>query len=172
MIEELGKNKRRQLTLFLSESESFEIENCRKKFNFEQYKIIKCHITLCREDEIEQIEKVKFNLENLNFNSFDLEFGKPIRFSNGKGVLIPVNDNNVEFQNLRKEILNGIIKVPKNQKPHITIMHPRNSNCTDEIFETINNLKFPNKLKFSEISLIEQTLGENWNILEQYNLKN
>lgn len=77
MIEELGKNKRRQLTLFLLESESFEIENCRKKFNFEQYKIIKGHITLCREDEIEQIDKIRANIGNLNFDSFDLEFGKP-----------------------------------------------------------------------------------------------
>jgi len=47
--------------------------------------------TLCRDDEIEQLEKVKANLKKLNFCSSILEFGKPIRFSNGKGVIIPAS---------------------------------------------------------------------------------
>lgn len=172
MTEKLKKTKRRQLTLFLSESSSSEIEKCREKYNLEQFKLINAHITLCREDEIEQLERINDNLNKLCFNSFDLEIGKPIRFSDYKGVLIPIIGNEVIFQNLRAEVLNGIIEFPRNQKPHITIMHPRNSSCTDEIFETINNLKLPNKLKFNKISLIEQTFGESWAVLQEYKLKN
>lgn len=170
MTEQLKKNKRRQLTLFLSEIDSSEIEKCREKYNLEQFKLIKAHITLCREDEIEQLEKIKANLNKICFKSFDLEFGKPILFSENKGVLIPVVRNEVVFQNLRVEILNGIIKLPRSQKPHITLMHPRNSTCNNEIFETIVNLKLPTKLRFSKISLIEQTFGRSWEILEEYKL--
>lgn len=172
MTEKLKKIKRRQLTLFLSESCSSEIEKCRERFNLEQFKLIKAHITLCREDEIEQLEKVNANLNKMCFNSFDLELGKPIRFSDNKGVLIPVVGNEVVFQNLRAETLKGVIEFPRSQKPHITIMHPRNSSCNNEIFETISNLKLPNKLRFNKINLIEQTFGESWTILEEYKLKN
>ena len=172
MKEKLNKIKRRQLTLFLSESCSSEIEKCREKFNSEQFKLIKAHITLCREDEIEELEKINANLNKMCFKSFDLKIGKPIRFSDNKGVLIPVVGNEVIFQNLRTEILNGVIEFPRSQKPHITIMHPRNSSCTTEIFQTITNLKFPNKLRFNKINLIEQTFGESWTILKEYKLKN
>ena len=57
MKDKLKKIKRRQLTLFLSESCSSEIEKCRERFNLEQFKLIKAHITLCREDEIEQLKQ-------------------------------------------------------------------------------------------------------------------
>lgn len=168
---ESGKNRRRQLTLFISESESSEIERCRKLFNIEQYKIINCHITLCREDEIEALEKVKVNLSRLNGSSFVLELGKPERFSYGKGVLLPVIKNNYEFQKLRINILTGIIDKPRTNEPHITLMHPRNSTCTDEIFEKIQKMKFPDNIRINKISLIEQNIGECWNILEEYDLK-
>lgn len=51
-------------------------------------------------------------------------------------------------------------------------MHPRNSICTNEIFEIIKRYKLPNKLKFEKISLIEQTHSERWNVIEEYKLKN
>ena len=159
------------MTLFLPESDSSGIEKCREKFNIEQFKLIRSHITLCREHEIDQLEKVKHNLENLRFNSFDLELGRPIRFSGDKGVLIPVIGNDELFQNIRTHILSGIIETLENHRPHITIMHPRNSTCTGEIFDKIRNLTFPTKLRFDKISLIEQTLGEKWNVLEEYKLE-
>ena len=163
---------RKQLTLFVSEFESKEIERIRKKFNIDQFKLIKAHITLCREDELMQFEKVMSNLKKLDFKSFFLNIGNPILFSNNDGIILPVIGNVETFISLRNEILNGVIEVPRDQKPHITIMHPRNSACTDQVFETISNLKFPTRLIFKKISLIEQTLDVPWSILEQYNLKN
>lgn len=57
--------KRIQLTLFIDEDESAPIEKIRKEFNPGQYALIKSHVILCREDELEQIENVLLNLERL-----------------------------------------------------------------------------------------------------------
>jgi 2'-5' RNA ligase len=81
MTKKLRVNIRRQVTLFISENDYSEIEKCRKKFNSKQYRLIKYHITLCREDEIEEFEKIAENLKKINFKSFVLNFGKPIQFS-------------------------------------------------------------------------------------------
>ena len=64
--------KRKQLTLFLEEKECKIIETIRKKYNPRQYELIKSHITLCREDEIEDIKHIKRNLENLDVHKFEL----------------------------------------------------------------------------------------------------
>jgi 2'-5' RNA ligase len=159
------------LTLFLPECSSLEIEKCREKFNYEQFQLIKAHITLCREDEIEQLEEIKINLNKLSFNSFDLEIGKPTQFCDQNGVLIPIVGNDKIFHSLRAEVLNGIIDFPRIHKPHITLMHPGNSSCTPNIFKAIKNLNFPNKIQLSKISLIEQNLGGRWYILEEYRLR-
>lgn len=162
---------RLQLTLFVREIENLEIEKIRKKHNIEQYKLIKSHITLCREEELKDLDLIKLNLEKLNFNTFCLSFGKPIRFSNGKGVLIPTIGDYQEFKDLRSQILIGIFENPRNQEPHKTLMHPRNSACTDKLFEIIQHKNFPSTLKFDKISIIEQTNGENWNSVQVYKLK-
>jgi len=60
----------------------------------------------------------------------------------------------------------------KEQVPHITIMHPRNSICNDEIFEQIKKQEFPTELEFKKISLIEQRSGEKWNVTKEFNIVN
>jgi 2'-5' RNA ligase len=167
-----GMNKKRiQLTLFLDESKSEAIEKIRKEFNPEQYALIKSHLTLCREDELEPIEKVIKNLEKLNYKYITLEFGAAVRFSDEKGVLIPAMGDNDQFQKLRELILQGVIIDPGNPEPHITLMHPRNSTCTDRIFEQIEKTELPNKLEFRTISLIEQDEKNKWKILKEFELK-
>jgi 2'-5' RNA ligase len=161
---------RKQLTLFLNEPENQEIETIRKTFNPEQYNLIKSHITLCREDEIEAIEKVRANLEQLNFNSFSIDFGRIVRFSDEKGVLIPAIGNCEAFHQLREKILAGIIEKPRMHEPHITLMHPRNSTCTEEIFKEVAAFKLPDTILFNKISLIEQTVGEPWQVLAEWPL--
>ena len=58
--------KRLQLTLFIDEDKSEMIEKIRKEFNPLQFELIKSHVTLCREDELDPIEQVIQNLEKLN----------------------------------------------------------------------------------------------------------
>ncbi|NQX98068.1 MAG: hypothetical protein HRT73_09340, partial [Flavobacteriales bacterium] len=93
------------------------------------------------------------------------------RFSDGKGILIPATDKNIEFSELRKSVL-GQTKLTKEQFPHITLMHPRNSTCSDEIFEHIKEVEFPTELEFGKISLIEQRNGGKWNVLKEFNIVN
>lgn len=163
--------KRIQLTLFIDAGEAAEIEKIRKTFNPEQYALIKSHVTLCREDELEQIEKVVRHLESLRTSAISIEFGNAVRFANGKGVLIPGIGNNQSFQQLRAKVLPGIAESPRIHEPHITLMHPRNSTCTDIIFEAIAACDFPSNLTFSSIALIEQEQGMPWHIVQQFELK-
>ena len=57
--------KRKQLTLFLEASEAESIERIRKEFNPKQFALIKSHITLCREDEIEAVSYTHLTLPTI-----------------------------------------------------------------------------------------------------------
>ncbi len=154
----------------MDEHAASTIELVRQQFNPEQHALIGCHVTLCREDELEQMEKVLHNLEDLDQGSIILEFGHPIRFSAGDGVLLPAMGDDQHFQCLRASILKGLIAHPRKQEPHITLMHPRNSTCTDEIFTQIVKNIFPKQITFRKITLIEQELGKKWRTLKEFDL--
>lgn len=161
---------RRQLTLFIPKKDSKIIESLRSTFNPIQKELIDAHITLCREDEIENLEKILENLENLKFPPIKLTIDKPTRFSEGKGVFLTIKESHT-FDELRKKILDNIIPAPRKQEAHITIMHPRNSSCNDETFKKISEVEFPKEIEFNEISLIEQKNERKWNVLKTYNLQ-
>jgi 2'-5' RNA ligase len=163
-------NKRTQLTLFIPKQDAICIEKVREAHNPEQYKLIHAHVTLCREDELDQIDRVTLNLEQLQFECFAINFGAVERFAQGKGVLLPAIGDNDVFQKLRSTVLNGIIDQPRQHAPHITLMHPRNATCTNEIFESIQKNSFPQQITFDQISLIEQEIGKKWQILKTYKL--
>ena len=153
-----------QLTLFV---ENQAIEEIRTKFNPIQQALISAHITLCREDELEDLEKVVANIRALKINKpIKISFNEVIRFENGNGVLIPANEDNNDFHNLRNAILISPIK----HFPHITLMHPRSSTCTDSIFEEIKSYQLPTTLFFNGINLIEQIDGGKWKILDEFTL--
>jgi len=157
---------RRQLTLFV---DSEAIELIRFKFNRQQFDLIAAHVTLCREDEIENLEAVLENLKDLKFQQhLSLKFRLPERFDDGKGVYMPSAENNPEFDALRKVILCGITENPRKHLPHITLMHPRNSACTDIIFNEIRNIHLPLEMKFDKVSLIEQRHDSAWCIVEEF----
>jgi 2'-5' RNA ligase len=159
-----------QLTLFIDEAQSAIIEKIRMQFNPVQYGLIKAHVTLCREDELEQMDKILLNLTMLDFNSITINFGKPVTFSDGKGLLLPAIGNNENFHQLRATVLQGVIKTPRQHQPHITLLHPRNATCTDAIFEQIAQVKFPDKINFTKISLIEQEMENKWQVLKELEL--
>lgn len=163
-------SKRTQLTLFVSENVSAAIEAVRRQYNPVQQSLIAAHVTLCREDELSDIEKVWQNLEQLYFPAITIHFGKPERFDEGKGVLLPALGENTSFQELRKTVLKGVIEQPRNHQPHITLLHPRNSICTDEIFLEICKRELPDSIQFNKISLIEQVDGGIWKLLQTFDL--
>lgn len=162
--------KRIQLTLIVAEKQAAQLEEIRKTFNPLQYELIKSHVTLCREDELEPIEQVLQNLQGLKQEAIAIDFGPVVRFSNGTGVMIPAVGDNQSFHNLRAKVLQGIVDQPRIPEPHITLMHPRNSICTDAIFGQIQKYTLPIQLCFTKISLIEQENGLKWNVLQEYEL--
>ncbi|MBK8555893.1 MAG: 2'-5' RNA ligase family protein [Lewinellaceae bacterium] len=162
--------KRLQLTLFVEAHNAVPLEKVRRAFNPAQYALIKSHVTLCREDEIAPLEQVKMNLVQLVFPKLSIDFGPPVRFDEGRGVLLPAFGPNEIFHQLRSHILQGIIRTPRRHEPHITLMHPRNSICTDVIFAQLQTTVFPSSMVFKRISLIEQEIGMPWSILETFDL--
>jgi len=163
-------SKRTQLTLFVPENVSAAIEDIRCRYNPVQHNLIAAHVTLCREDELLDIEKVWQNLEQMDFPSITIRFGKPERFDEGKGVLLSGLEEDTSFLNLRKAVLKGVVEQPRNHKSHITLMHPRNSICTDELFLEISKRELPDFFLFNKISLIEQKEGTAWTIIQEWKL--
>jgi hypothetical protein len=162
---------RRQLTLFLQQNSSEIVEKIRQKFNPKQFELIKAHVTLCREDEIQNLDQILINLASLKEKQITIRFEKLARFDNGKGAYLE-SDDTQQYDKLRQQILKTIIDVPKKQILHITLMHPRNSACNDKIFEEISNEKFPLYFTFNKISLIEQENGGKWKLLKNFSLIN
>ena len=163
------KNIRYQLTLFIKQSNEI-IESIRAEFNPIQHSLIPAHVTLCREDEIEEIDKIIERIKSINYKKpFRIRFKSVKRFADGKGALIPATDRNIEFKELRMSVL-GQAKLRKEQFPHITLMHPRNSTCTDEIFEKIKKQELPTELLFDKINLIEQRNGGKWKVIKEFNI--
>lgn len=160
---------RRQLTLFLSKGDSEVIEHIRQRFNPRQFELISAHVTLCREDEIENLDQILINLASLKEQAITIQFENPMRFDNGKGIYLKSN-NIQDFNKLRQKILKGIINEPREQIPHITLMHPRNSTCNDEIFKLISEEIYPSKITFKEISLIENENDGKWKVLKNFSL--
>ena len=163
--------KRKQLTLFLEETEATPIEAIRQQFNPIQYALIKSHITLCREDELEAWSRIQYQLQHMEKFEFELQTNGLKRFSEGKGLLIAVKDKEKKFHDLRAFLLKNGNLTPRAHKAHITLMHPRNSTCTDEKFVAIQKIGLPDRLSIKKISLIEQEIGKEWRILKEYNLK-
>jgi len=165
------RKSRKQLTLFINKPNG-NIEKIRAECNSEQHSLISAHVTLCREGEIEKIDKVIDRIKSINLKKpIRIEFKKVERFAEGKGVLIPATDKNDEFRELRKSVL-GQTKLTKEQYPHITLMHPRPSVCTNEIFNKIEKQDLPTELLFEKISLIEQINGGKWNVVKEFNIVN
>lgn len=163
------KRIRKQLTLFVNEPDG-AIEKIRAQYNSVQFNLIRAHVTLCREDEIEPIENTIERLQSISFKKpIRIQFKKAERFSNGKGVFLSSSGRNEAFRELRKLAL-GQQDLNKEQIPHITLMHPRNSTCYDKTFEQIKNYDIPTELEFSKISLIQQINEEKWTVLKEFNI--
>ncbi len=158
---------RKQITLFLDHEEACAIEKARQFWNPDQYALIKAHITLVRDDRVDNFAEVTRKVKQLKYARFQVNFGAIERFCEGKGAFIPVTDRLNHLVLLREKLS------VKDQKydPHITIMHPRNSMCTDEIFNALLQETFPSQITISSISLIEQINGGKWRTTDHIRFK-
>lgn len=156
---------RKQLTLFVPKKDGEIIELVRSKFNPTQRNLIDAHITLCREDELKDLERVLDKINEIRDFEVKINFGIPEKFKEQNGVYLPAQ-NTKTFDELRGKILSN----PRKQMPHITLMHPRNSECNEVIFKEIQKFSFPKEIIFDEICLIEQKDEEKWKILKTFKI--
>ncbi len=153
---------RRQATLFLKENRV--VDKIRRKFNPAQARIIGAHVTLCREDEVSDWEKIAGIIKDEKPKAVTLNFGMPRR--EGDYVWLPCEDAS-KFDRLRSELLGS---TARKHLPHLTLIHSRNGFCTDEIFAEITAESVPFSHAFDEVNIIEQTNGGVWNVLETFGL--
>lgn len=149
---------RRQASLYLTGFP--EIESLRRAFNPVQARLIPAHVTLCREDEVDDWEAVLKRVAAMGPIAVTLHFGRPVRDENL--VLLPVVGSTDSFDRLRFELLATAGSAPRKHSPHITLIHPRNGVCSDAIFKDITTRTAPFTATFREISLIEQRDGGVW----------
>lgn len=140
---------RRQASLFLPDQ--FQIEPLRHRYNSVQARLIPAHVTLCREDEVADWDAVKAKLESLCPFEIVLGFGAPIRENNF--VFLPILEGCDHFHEFRCAVLGSDAR---RHVPHVTIIHPRNGTCTDQIFAEITATVAPFQYAFREVVLIEQ----------------
>lgn len=149
---------RRQASLYLLAAP--EIEALRCKFNPLQAQLIPAHVTLCREDEVDDWKLIEERIAAMDHVEVTLHFDEPKR--DGNLVLLPAVGSTKSFDRLRFELLSTGGSAPRKHSPHITLIHPRNGICSDAIFEEIAMKLKPFTATFREISLIEQSDGGVW----------
>lgn len=159
---------RRQVTLFLNDSPT-AVEYCRRTYNPVQASLIAAHVTLCREDEIADWKAFENRVATLDLNSLRLKFGEPVR--DGDLVLLPVITGADKYNSLRDLVLSGTGVQARQQNAHVTIIHPRNGKCTDEVFAEIRQRLEPFESTFTELSLIEQQVDGPWKTLSRYRMR-
>lgn len=156
---------RRQASLYLPDQ--FQIEALRLRHNPLQAQLIPAHVTLCREDEVSDWVAFEARLESLRPFEITLEFGAPVREHDF--VYLPVCSGAEDFQEFRCTIL---MTAAREHHPHVTIIHPRNGTCTDQIFAEISATISPFQYTFREVMLIEQEDGGVWNIFSRVSKAN
>ncbi len=151
---------RRQVSLFLRDR--IDIESLRLRYNPIQAQLIPPHVTLCREDELTDWDTIRSRLETLCPFEITLEFGAPVREDHF--VYLPVREGQDDFHAFRCAILD---EGARRQTPHLTLIHPRNGTCTDEIFAELSESISPFQYTFCEAMFIEQVDGGVWKVIAQ-----
>ncbi len=158
--------KRRQATLYLPLPHSDRIESLRSQFNRHQFELIRAHVTLCREDEVSDWGELASRLLDQGTIEVELEFGMPIRDNNL--VYLPAIGSTDSFDSLRHAILSSSHSIPRKHRPHMTLIHPRNGLCTDQVFDEIMARCEPFSAFFRYVTLIEQVNLERWRELAAF----
>ena len=157
--------RRRQLTLFVPSPVSATLERIRQELDPVQARLIRAHVTLCREDELDGVgfDDVRERLRRQSMSELALRFG-PARIFAGHGVLLPCVGGEALFHQLRAGALGRAeIRV---QEAHITLAHPRNPRAPANNAAHVAALETLATISFGTVSLIEQEPGQPWDVLD------
>jgi 2'-5' RNA ligase len=155
--------------MYAPENAAKAIEEVRKTVDPIQSALIPAHITLCREDELDDLSKLHDRLSSIPFKPLTLRFGRPEIFS-GHGLLLNCIEGADDFRLLREYLLDS--KNIRNQAPHITLAHPRNPKSVGNLVSAAAVLPAVITINFPAIYLIGQEASEPWRILARYHLQN
>ncbi len=146
-----------------------QLESVRRALDPLQAILIPAHVTLCREDEIDQlsISEIERRLASSTVQPITLSFGRPLTFE-GHGVLLPCVAGEPAFHELRTHVL-GTTAISR-RAPHITLAHPRNPSSPRSSLARAMELPDNRSFTFATIALIEQTGVAPWRVLQQFSL--
>ena len=159
---------RKQLSMYVPQDAAREIEAVRSVVDPIQSSLIPAHVTLCREDELDDLAAVQARLRSAPFKPLTLRFGKPVAFS-AHGLLLECVEGEGRFRALRQYLLAS--SPVRDQKPHITLAHPRNPRSRGNSLSNALTLPDVIEVTFASIYLIEQEAGKPWQLLDEYELR-
>ena len=162
-------NSRVQLTLFVQGTAAAKIDEARKSLDPVQFSLIAPHVTLCREDEIEDLQSadLRERLSAWKTGPVSLSFGPPESFST-HGILLPCIRGEEEFLALRSLILGSTAL--RRQLPHITLAHPRNPKSAGNSLAAASVLQAGITVNLGTVSRIQQDGGAPWRLVEHFDL--
>lgn len=127
-----------------------------------QHALIAAHLTLGREDELDDVAGLHDRLRDAPPPPLELTFG-PAESSTGHGVLLPCTSGAGDFAALRAAVLDRHdLRIAH---PHLTLAHPRNPRAPGNDIALAHQLPSPHRIRFDTISLIEQREGAPWRTL-------
>jgi 2'-5' RNA ligase len=159
---------RKQLSMYLPRDAARDIEAVRKVVDPIQSSLIPAHITLCRENELGDRAAIRARLRRAPFGPLTLRFGKPQAFL-GHGLLLECIEGENRFRALREYLLAS--SHIRDQKPHITLAHPRNPRSSGNSPGNTSTLPEVIEVTLPSIHLIEQEGNGPWQVLETYELR-
>ncbi|TXI90452.1 MAG: 2'-5' RNA ligase family protein [Burkholderiaceae bacterium] len=154
---------RYQLSMFVQEAEALEIEAWRRQLDAVQFALISAHVTLVREDELQNLDRLWLHVKTNKLEPLNLVFGAAQR-SFEHGVLLPCIDGQSAFHQLRQSILGD---GARDMHAHMTLAHPRNPRSSANTDDILQRIPSPLSFRFARISLIQQIDHAAWQILDQ-----
>jgi hypothetical protein len=162
------REARTQLSMYVPLDAARDLESVRRVVDPVQSSLIPVHLTLCREDELDDLASIRARLRTAPFGPLTLRFGKPVS-SLGHGVFLVCIEGEDRFRALRKYVLAS--SRVREQKPHITLAHPRNPRYRGDALNVASTLPDASEITFPSVSLIEQDGNLPWRVVETYELR-
>ncbi len=159
---------RKQLSMYVPPDAAVEIEAVRRVADPIQSELLPAHVTLCREDELDDLESVRARLCSPPFGPLTLRFGRPVAFS-GHGILLECVGGEGQFRALREYLLAS--SSIRDQLPHITLAHPRNPKSSGNLLSNASALPQVIEVTFPSVCLIVQEGNKPWQLLENFELR-
>jgi hypothetical protein len=152
--------RRHQLTLFVPDDAALLLEPVRAVIDPVQHRLIAAHVTLCREDELGDLDALRDRLAHAPLDALTLTFGRAEAFA-GHGVLLPCVAGEDAFHARRRQVLGA---EPRRHEPHLTLAHPRNPRVDGDPLEVARRIPPRLVVRFASVALIVQVGDAPWTI--------